>query len=106
VVPQRAAGAKSACPWQTCEMSPVRTRAERDALTVEITFALVTSLFIGVIGFLAIGSAVLWAPLPGSWEGPWLRASGVVGAVLFVIQVVRVLRPGQPSQPGRTNPDS
>ncbi|MFI9048805.1 DUF6332 family protein [Streptomyces sp. NPDC053427] len=87
-------------------MSPTRTRAERDTLTVEISFALVTGIFVGVIGFLAMGSAILWAPLPRSWEGPWLRASGVAGAALFAIRVVRVLRRAQPSQPGRTSPDS
>ncbi|KPC64544.1 DUF6332 family protein [Streptomyces chattanoogensis] len=103
-------------------MSPTRTRAERDALTIEITFALVTAAFAGAVGFLVMGSAAIWAPMPRSWAGPWLTASGVVGAVLFVVRVVRVLRrwPGpaggrpagrdivwfQPSQPGRTNPDS
>ncbi|MFJ9416776.1 DUF6332 family protein [Streptomyces sp. NPDC101227] len=87
-------------------MSPTRTLAERDTLTVEIAFALVTGLFIGGIGFLAIGSAAVWAPLPSSWAGPWLRASGAIGAALFAVRVVRVLRRAQPSQPGRTNPDS
>ncbi|WP_030798468.1 DUF6332 family protein [Streptomyces sp. NRRL S-337] len=105
-------------------MSPARSRAERDAITVEIMFALVSGGFLGVAGFLVLGSAVLWAGLPGGWKGPWLTVSAVVGGVLFVVQVVRVLRrpyvasggrasvrdvvwrPGQPSQPGRTSPDS
>ncbi|MFG3114947.1 DUF6332 family protein [Streptomyces sp. NPDC048197] len=105
-------------------MSPTRDRAERDAITVEIMFALVSGGFLGAAGFLLLGSAVLWAGLPGAWKGPWLTVSAVVGGVLFVVRVVRVLRrpyvasggrpsvrdvvwrPGQPSQPGRTSPDS
>lgn len=105
-------------------MSPARSRAERDAITVEIMFALVSGGFLGAAGFLVLGSAVLWAGLPGGWKGSWLTVSAVVGGVLFVVRVVRVLRrpyvasggrpsvrdvvwrPGQPSQPGRTSPDS
>ncbi|MEU9499468.1 DUF6332 family protein [Streptomyces sp. NPDC048196] len=105
-------------------MSPVRSRAERDAITVEIMFALVSGGFLGAAGFLVLGSPVLWADLPGAWKGPWLTVGAAVGAVLFVLRVVRVLRrpyvasggrpsvqdvvwrPGQPSQPGRTSPDS
>ncbi|MFG2136518.1 DUF6332 family protein [Streptomyces sp. NPDC048650] len=87
-------------------MSPTRTRAERDALTVEITFALVTGILLGVAGFLALAGAVVWVPVHRAWAGPWLTASGVVGVALFAVRVVRVLRRPQPSQPGRTNPDS
>ncbi|MFF8788084.1 DUF6332 family protein [Streptomyces sp. NPDC015125] len=103
-------------------MSPRRTQAERDAVTVEIMFALVSGAFVGASGFGVLGSAVLWGPVPAAWRGPWLTVSAALGGVLFCIQVVRVLRrlpgrPGaspssgdvvwiQPSQPGRTNPDS
>lgn len=105
-------------------MSPTRSRAERDAITVEIMFALVSGGFLGAAGFLVLGSAVSWSGLPGAWKGPWLTASAVVGGALFVFRVVRVLRrpyvasggrpsardvvwrPYQPSQPGRTSPDS
>ncbi|MER6304857.1 DUF6332 family protein [Streptomyces sp. NPDC001657] len=108
-------------------MSPAPRRAERDAITVEIMFALVSGGFLGAAGFLMLGSPVLWAGLPDAWKGPWLTVSAVVGGVLFVVRVVRVLRvlrrpyvasggrpsvrdvvwrPGQPSQPGRTSPDS
>lgn len=103
-------------------MSPSRTQAERDAVTVEIMFALVSGAFVGASGVGVLGSAVLWGPVPASWRGPWLAVSAALGGVLFCVQVVRVLRrlpgrpgagpsPGdvvwiQPSQPGRTNPDS
>ncbi|UQA96696.1 DUF6332 family protein [Streptomyces halobius] len=96
-------------------MSPTRTQDERDAITIEIVFALVSAVFMGVIVFLGLGSPVLWAELPrAAWEGPWLTASGCLGLAVFVVRVWWVLRrhrrpglPGrQPSQPGRTNPDS
>ncbi|KOG37604.1 DUF6332 family protein [Streptomyces decoyicus] len=103
-------------------MSGTRTQAERDAVTVEIMFALVSGAFVGGLGFGALSSATLWAGLPDTWSGPWLAVSGIVGGVLCGVRVVRVLRrmprrpaagPSvqdvvwiQPSQPGRTNPDS
>ncbi|MGI5256599.1 DUF6332 family protein [Streptomyces angustmyceticus] len=103
-------------------MSPSRTRAERDALTVEIMFALVSGAFLGVVGFLALGGVALWGGLPGPWRGPWLTVSEAFGGLLCGVRVVRVLRrlpgrPGtgpspadvvwtQPGRPGRTNPDS
>ncbi|MGW9432029.1 DUF6332 family protein [Streptomyces decoyicus] len=103
-------------------MSGTRTQAERDAVTVEIMFALVSGVFVGGVGFGVLSSAVLWAGLPDAWKGPWLAVSGAVGGVLCAVRVVRVLRrmprrpaagPSaqdvvriQPSQPGRTNPDS
>ncbi|WP_326622150.1 DUF6332 family protein [Streptomyces decoyicus] len=103
-------------------MSGTRTRAERDAVTVEIMFALVSGAFVGGLGFGVLSSAILWAGLPDAWSGPWLAASGAVGGMLCGVRVVRVLRrmprrpaagPSardvvriQPSQPGRTNPDS
>ncbi|MFG2830333.1 DUF6332 family protein [Streptomyces sp. NPDC048434] len=103
-------------------MSPTRTPAERDAVTIEIMFALVSGAFVGLSGGGVLGSAVLWGGMPGSWRGPWLTVSAVLGGALFCVRVVRVLRrlparPGagpstedviwiQPSQPGRTNPDS
>ncbi|MEV0372065.1 DUF6332 family protein [Streptomyces sp. NPDC050636] len=95
-------------------MSPTRTQDERDAITVEIVFALVSAAFVGGIVILGLGSPVLWAGLPWSWEGPWLAVSGFFGLTAFVVRLLWVLRwhrrpglPGrQPSQPGRTNPDS
>ncbi|MGW7024185.1 DUF6332 family protein [Streptomyces decoyicus] len=102
-------------------MSGTRTRAERDAVTVEIMFALVSGVFVGALGFGVLSSALLWAGLPDAWSGPWLAVSGAVGGVLCGVRVVRVLRrmprrpaagPSvqvvriQPSQPGRTSPDS
>ncbi|MCZ1011064.1 DUF6332 family protein [Streptomyces lydicus] len=103
-------------------MSPSRTQAERDAVTVEIMFALVSGAFVGVVGFGVLGGAALWGPVPAPWRGPWLAVSTAVGGVLFCVRVVQVLRrlpgrpgagpsPGdvvwlQPSRPGRTDSDS
>lgn len=103
-------------------MSPTRTQAERDAVTVEIMFALVSGVVLGAVGFAVLGSAVLWAGAPRAWQGPWLTVSAAVGGALCAIRIIRVLRrrPGpptsgptwrdvvwfQPNQPGRTRPDS
>ncbi|MCX4638427.1 DUF6332 family protein [Streptomyces sp. P9-2B-2] len=103
-------------------MSPSRTQAERDAITVEIMFALVSGAFLGASGFAVLAGAAVWGPVPGAWRGPWLTVSGVLGGALCCVRVVRVLRrlPGRPgrgpspgdviwfhpSHPGRTSPDS
>ncbi|WP_407554243.1 DUF6332 family protein [Streptomyces sp. Pv4-95] len=87
-------------------MSPTRSRSEKDALTVEIVFALLSGALAGGICFLAVGSPALWGGLPTPWKGPWLTASGVLGGAVCAVRVVWVLRRGQPSQPGRTSPDS
>ncbi|MFE3887951.1 DUF6332 family protein [Streptomyces lydicus] len=103
-------------------MSPSRTQAERDAVTVEIMFALVSGAFVGAASFGVLGSAALWGPVPAPWRGPWFAASTAVGGVLFCFRVVQVLRrlPGRPGagpspgdviwiqtgRPGRTTLDS
>ena len=87
-------------------MSPTRSQPERDALTVEIVFALLSAAFAGGICFLAVGSPALRGGLPTPWKGPWLTVSGVLGGAVGVVRLVWVLRRAQPSQPGRTSPDS
>ncbi|MFJ6751735.1 MULTISPECIES: DUF6332 family protein [unclassified Streptomyces] len=82
-------------------MSPTRTRAERDAVTVEIMFALVTASFAGGIGFLLAASPALWTGLlPRPWEAPWTAASAVLGLAVFLARLLQVLR----WQPARTRP--
>ncbi|MFI5673721.1 DUF6332 family protein [Streptomyces cellulosae] len=87
-----------------------RGQAERDAMTVEIGYALCSAVFAAAVVLGAVAGPALLFELPDSVE--WLlRLTGLVLApVLFLARVVSVLvrfrsRP-QPSQPGRTSPDS
>ncbi|MEU6192485.1 DUF6332 family protein [Streptomyces sp. NPDC047061] len=87
-----------------------RSQAERDAVTVEIGYALCSAVFAAVVVLGAVAGPTLLFELPGVLERT-LRVVGVVlAAVVFLARVVSVLvrfqRPAQPSQPGRTSPDS
>ncbi|MFF9486491.1 DUF6332 family protein [Streptomyces sp. NPDC014676] len=87
-----------------------RSRAERDAVTVEIGYALCSAAFAAAVVLGAVAGPVLLFELPGAFETV-LRHTGVMLAtVLFAVRTVAVLvrfrRAGQPSQPGRTSPDS
>ncbi len=87
-----------------------RGQAERDAITVEIGYALCSAAFAAAVAFGAVaGPALLFAP-PGTAETVLVRGGGVLAAVLFAVRTVSVLvrfrRESQPSQPGRTSPDS
>ncbi|MFI9583430.1 DUF6332 family protein [Streptomyces sp. NPDC052236] len=95
-------------------MSP-RTQAERDAMTVEIGYALLSAVLVAAIVFGVIAGPKLMFALPYAAERGLLIAGGAAAAVTFVLRVVTVLRrfartprptPAQPSQPGRTSPDS
>ncbi|MGX1543303.1 DUF6332 family protein [Streptomyces adustus] len=101
-----------------------RTQAERDAITVEIGYALCSAAFAAALLFGAVAGPALLFELPGGWEKLLLRAGLALAAVLFAVRVVSVLfrfqgrpaagvedevgqaEPSQPSQPGRTRPDS
>jgi hypothetical protein len=87
-----------------------RTQAERDAITVEIGYALVSAVFAAAVVFGAVAGPALLFDLPRQAETWLVRAALVLAPVLFAARVVSVLvrfRPGaQPSQPGRTSPDS
>lgn len=102
-------------------MNGPRTQAQRDAVTVEIGFALLTGAVLAGLSFLAFLGARAVLPLPDG--GTWLTLAGSTSATVFVARVLYVLsraRPGefdadgaegadaaaQPSQPGRTSPDS
>lgn len=110
-----------------------RSQAERDAITVEIGYALCSAAFAAAVVFGAVYGPALLFDLPGT-VGKALLASGILlAAVLFAVRAVSVLvrfgrkdegagadgegasgkgasgkgeDAGQPSQPGRTNPDS
>jgi Family of unknown function (DUF6332) len=89
-----------------------RTQAERDAITVEIGYALCSAAFAAALVFGTVaGPAFAFGLSRGARHT--LVASGItVASVVFVVRVVSVLvrygrRAGdQPSQPGRTSPDS
>ncbi|MEF9902299.1 DUF6332 family protein [Streptomyces sp. P9-A2] len=87
-----------------------RTQAERDAITVEIGYALCSAAFAAVVAFGAVAGPALLFTLPDAVEGLLLGAGTVLAPVLFLVRVVSVLRrfrsTDQPSQPGRTRPDS
>ena len=88
-----------------------RNKAETDAVTVEIGYALCSALFAAVVLFGAVAGPALLFELPGPVERLLPRIGLTIAPVVFVARVFSVLvrfrqqRP-QPSQPGRTNPDS
>ncbi|MFF7277084.1 DUF6332 family protein [Streptomyces griseorubiginosus] len=88
-----------------------RNQAERDAMTVEIGYALCSALFAAAILFGAVAGPALLFELPGTVEKLLVRVALTIAPVVFVARVISVLvrfrREGaQPSQPGRTSPDS
>ncbi|WP_122620736.1 DUF6332 family protein [Streptomyces sp. Tu 4128] len=87
-----------------------RTQGERDAMTVEIGYALCSAAFAAVVLFGAVAGPAYLFPLPAGARGVLVPAGVVLAVAVFLVRVVSVLvrfgRGGQPSQPGRTNPDS
>ncbi|GHB02531.1 DUF6332 family protein [Streptomyces chryseus] len=87
-----------------------RTRAQRDAMTIEIGYALLSAAVLAGATFAAITAPWLLAS-PGL-DRAVLVAGGAPAVVVFVLRVVHVLwgyrgAPGtEPSQPGRTSPDA
>ncbi|MFE4684907.1 DUF6332 family protein [Streptomyces sp. NPDC056721] len=78
---------------------PRRSQAERDAITVEIGYALFSACFLGGVAFGTIaGPAAVWH-LPPAIEELLLATGTVVGGVLAVLRVVHVLwRFGSPGR--------
>ncbi|MGC5567312.1 DUF6332 family protein [Streptomyces sp. FR-108] len=87
-----------------------RTQSERDAITVEIGYALASATFAAAVLFGVLAGPALLFDLPTTLEKVLLVTGTALAAVLFLLRVISVLvrfRPGgQPSQPGRTSPDS
>ncbi|MEU2716364.1 DUF6332 family protein [Streptomyces sp. NPDC007205] len=87
-----------------------RTRAQQDAVTVEICYALVSAAFAAAVLFGAVAGPALLFDLPHLLSQTLLRLGMAVAPVVFVARVVSVLvrfrQAAQPSQPGLTNPDS
>ncbi|GAA3839912.1 DUF6332 family protein [Streptomyces phyllanthi] len=100
-----------------------RTQAERDAITIEIGYALFSAAFAAAVVFGAVAGPALLLTLPAIVERVLVLLGSALATALFFVRVASVLlrfrhaggpvpRPGsrtagpQPSQPGRTNPDS
>jgi hypothetical protein len=103
-----------------------RTQAERDAVTVEIGYALASGVFAAAVVFGAVAGPALLFSLPPVAERCLALGGGALAVVVFAVRVVSVLlrfRSGQgqgrgtrrassgpagaqPSQPGLTSPDS
>jgi hypothetical protein len=87
-----------------------RSQAERDAMTVEIGYALFSAAFAAAVLFGAVAGPAYLFELPSTVELLLVRVGLVLAPVLFFARVISVLvrfrQDPQPSQPGRTNPDS
>ncbi|ELP63493.1 DUF6332 family protein [Streptomyces turgidiscabies] len=92
------------------------SQARRDAVTVEIGYALCSAVFLAAVVFAVVTGPAWVFDLSDTAQRTLVAAGATLGAVLFMVRVVSVLnrfgRAGdttdgsQPSQPGRTNPDS
>ncbi|WP_406388153.1 DUF6332 family protein [Streptomyces sp. NBC_00887] len=95
-----------------------RTQADRDAMTVEIGYALVSGALVAAATFAGIFLPALFLDLTSTGERVLFRIGAALGSLTFVVRVVHVLwrfprapheqrvPSAQPSQPGRTSPDS
>ncbi|MFI9832948.1 DUF6332 family protein [Streptomyces sp. NPDC051913] len=86
-------------------------QARRDAITVEIGYALFSAAFAAAVVFGAVAGPALLFDLPDTLEKVLIRVGLWIAPVLFAARVISVLLrfrrdAAQPSQPGRTNPDS
>ncbi|MEO3978339.1 DUF6332 family protein [Streptomyces sp. CAU 1734] len=87
------------------------TPEHRDAVTVEIGYALFSGVFAAAVVFGAIAGPKLVFAMPYAVERGLLIAGVAAAGAVFALRVVTVLwrftrDAGQPSQPGRTSPDS
>ncbi|MDN3025743.1 DUF6332 family protein [Streptomyces sp. S.PB5] len=90
-----------------------RDQAARDAVTVEIGYALFSAAFAAAVVFGALAGPALLFDLPPTVEKVLIRVGLGIAPVLFMARVISVLlrfrhedAAPQPSQPGRTSPDS
>ncbi|MGW1724302.1 DUF6332 family protein [Streptomyces sp. NPDC002306] len=68
-----------------------RTQDERDAITVEIGYALCSAAFAAALLFGAVAGPAMLFELPGTMEWLLPRAGLVLAPVLFTARVVSVL---------------
>ncbi len=83
-----------------------RPQAEREAVTVEIAFALFSGGVLAGLVFLAVASPALF----GGGPDTWLRHAQWAGSSVFILRVLWVLvkwqNRRQPGRPRRTRPGS
>ncbi|MGR3937176.1 DUF6332 family protein [Streptomyces sp. BRA346] len=72
-------------------MTGPRSQAERDALTVEIVFALVTGALLAAVLFVAVASPALFGELGRAQESAWRTAAPAAATTGFAYRVIRVL---------------
>jgi hypothetical protein len=72
-------------------MTGPRSQADRDALTVEIVFAVVTGALLAAVLFAAVASPALFGELGRAQETAWRTAAAAVATAGFAYRVVRVL---------------
>jgi hypothetical protein len=89
-----------------------RTQEQRDAMTIEIGYALLSATFGAGLALGAVSGPALLFDLPLPIEKVLITSGVLLATALFAVRVVTVLvRFGRaagthPSHPGRTNPDS
>ncbi|GAA0583395.1 DUF6332 family protein [Streptomyces crystallinus] len=92
-----------------------RNQGERDAITVEIVYAVVTASLAALLAFGAVAAPVFLFELHHPARGLLLLGGAAAAVLAFVARCVHTLwrfsyagdQPRrQPSQPGRTRPDS
>ncbi|MGC9438192.1 DUF6332 family protein [Streptomyces sp. WG5] len=87
-----------------------RTQGERDAITVEIGYALCSAAFAAAVLFGALAGPAYLFGLPGGVRDVLVGSGAVSAVVVFFVRVVSVLvrfaRGDQPGRPGRTHPES
>ncbi|MFD9459887.1 DUF6332 family protein [Streptomyces sp. NPDC060027] len=89
-----------------------RTQAQRDAVTVEIGYALASAALVAAVAFGVVSGPALFLDLSHGAVRTLVTAGAGLAAVLFALRVATVLfrfhdkAEPQPSQPGRTKPDS
>lgn len=92
------------------------SQARRDAVTVEIGYALGSAAFLAALVFGVVAGPAWVFGLSHAAQDALVASGATLGAVLFTVRVVSVLKhfsrandgsdSSQPSRPGRTNPDS
>ncbi|MEU6062182.1 DUF6332 family protein [Streptomyces sp. NPDC047097] len=81
-----------------------RSQAQRDAITVEIGYALVTAVFLAGVLFCLAAAPVPVFDLEGSAARGTLIAAGAVAGLGFAFRTARVLWRFDAATPGRPDP--
>ncbi|MEW2632899.1 DUF6332 family protein [Streptomyces sp. NPDC048389] len=88
-----------------------RTQADRDAVTIEISYALISAAVAAALVFGAVAGPKLMFTMGYAVERGLLIAGTAAGALVFVLRVATVLwrfgrGAARPGRPGHTSPGS